>query len=165
MDGKKNVDAETDLEKSLRVGKIKNGTVIDHISPGNALNVLKIVGITGKEGMIISIAMNVPSSKCRTKDVVKIENKELAPEEINRIALIAPYATINIIRDYNVVQKFKVRLEEKIKGVIKCINPKCITNSNEPVKSLFKIESTNPIMLRCYYCEWIMDYNDITRSF
>ena len=95
-----------DFDKSLRVRKIKNGTVIDHISPGNALNVLKIVGITGKEGMIISIAKNVSSGKSTQKDVVKIENKELAPEEINRIALISPNASINIIRNYDVVQKF-----------------------------------------------------------
>ncbi|MHA1265144.1 MAG: aspartate carbamoyltransferase regulatory subunit [Candidatus Helarchaeota archaeon] len=154
-----------DFEKSLRVRKIKNGTVIDHISPGNALNVLKIVGITGKEGMIISIAMNVQSSKSTLKDVVKIENKELAPEEINRIALISPNATINIIRNYEVVQKNKVVLEEKIEGVIKCMNPNCITNSNEPVNSLFKIEQTHPISLRCVYCERTLEYPDIVEQF
>ncbi|MHA1651891.1 MAG: aspartate carbamoyltransferase regulatory subunit [Candidatus Helarchaeota archaeon] len=156
---------EKNLEKSLRVRKIKNGTVIDHISPGNALNVLRIVGITGKEGMIISIAMNVPSDKSGLKDVVKIENKELAPEEINRIALISPNATINIIRDYEVVQKNKVILEEKIVGVIKCMNPNCITNSNEPVESIFKVIQTNPISLRCLYCDWVIDYNNIVRQF
>lgn len=155
-----------DFEKSLRVRKIKNGTVIDHISPGNALNVLKIVGITGKEGMIISIAMNVSSGKSDyLKDVVKIETKELAPEEINRIALISPKATINIIRNYEVVQKFKVVLEEKIEGVIECMNPNCITNGNEPVKSLFKIETTNPVSLRCFYCERTIQYNDIVKQF
>ena len=155
-----------DFEKSLRVRKIKNGTVIDHISSGNALNVLKIAGITGKEGMILSIAMNVPSGKHNDlKDVVKIENKELVPEEINRVALISPNATINIIRNYEVIQKFKVALEEKIEGVIKCMNPNCITNSNEPVKSLFKIETTNPVSLRCFYCDRIMSYNDIVKQF
>ncbi len=157
---------KADFEKSLRVRKIKHGTVIDHISPGNALNVLKIVGITGKEGWIISIAINVPSGKSEhLKDVVKIENKELAPEEINRIALISPKATINIIRDYEVIQKFKVVLEEQIKGVIKCMNPNCITNGNEPVKSLFKIETSNPVSLRCLYCDQIMEYDDIIKQF
>lgn len=154
-----------DFERSLRVRKIKNGTVIDHISPGNALNVLKIVGITGKEGMIISIAMNVSSGKSALKDVVKIENKELAPEEINRIALISPGASINIIRNYEVIQKFKVTLEEKIEDVIKCMNPNCITNGKEPVKSLFKIEQTTPTSLRCHYCERILEYNDIVKQF
>ncbi|NVM55480.1 MAG: aspartate carbamoyltransferase regulatory subunit [Candidatus Helarchaeota archaeon] len=155
-----------DFEKSLRVRKIKNGTVIDHISSGNALNVLKIVGITGKGGMVISVAMNVPSGKSDDlKDVVKIENKELAPEEINRIALISPNATINIIRDYEVIQKFRVVLEEKIEGVIKCMNPNCITNGHEPVKSLFKIEQTTPISLRCFYCERTIQYNDIVKQF
>jgi aspartate carbamoyltransferase regulatory subunit len=161
-----NMKSQDNLEQSLRVRKIKNGTVIDHISHGNALNVLKIVGITGKEGMIISIAMNVPSSKGSTfKDVVKIENKELAPEEINRIALIAPSATINIIRDYQVIQKKKVVLEEQIKGVIKCMNPNCITNSNEPVKSFFKIETRDPVSLRCKYCDRIIEYNDMVKQF
>lgn len=154
-----------DFEKSLHVRKIKNGTVIDHISPGNALNVLKIVGINGKEGMIISIAMNVSSSKGNLKDVVKIENKELAPEEINRIALISPNATINIIRDYEVTQKFKVVLEDQIEGVIKCRNPNCITNGKEHVNSLFKIEKSDPVNLRCVYCDRIMDYDDITQQF
>jgi aspartate carbamoyltransferase regulatory subunit len=161
-----NMKSQDNLEQSLRVRKIKNGTVIDHISHGNALNVLKIVGINGKEGMIISIAMNVPSSKGSTfKDVVKIENKELAPEEINRIALIAPSATINIIRDYQVIQKKKVVLEEQIKGVIKCMNPNCITNSNEPVKSFFKIETRDPVSLRCKYCDRIIEYNDMVKQF
>ncbi|MHA1130867.1 MAG: aspartate carbamoyltransferase regulatory subunit [Candidatus Helarchaeota archaeon] len=154
-----------DFEKSLRVRKIKHGTVIDHISPGNALNVLKIVGITGKEGIIISIAMNVKSGHNKLKDVVKIENKELAPQEINRIALISPNATINIIRDYEVIQKFKVTLEETLKGVIQCINPNCITNGNEPVVSLFKVEQRDPLSLRCQYCDRIMSYEDIIRQF
>ncbi len=154
-----------DFERSLRVRKIRNGTVIDHISPGNALNVLKIVGINGKEGMIISIAMNVQSSKGNLKDVVKIENKELAPAEINRIALISPNATINIIRDYEVVKKTKVILEPQIKGVIKCMNPNCITNGNEPVKSSFHVEKTDPVSLRCFYCDRIMSYDDIIGQF
>lgn len=154
-----------DFEKSLRVRKIKNGTVIDHISPGNALNVLKIVGINGKEGMIISIAMNVSSGKGHLKDVVKIENKELAPEEINRVALISPNATINIIRNYQVIQKFKVVLEDQIGGVVKCRNPNCITNGREHVSSLFKIEKSDPVNLRCVYCDRIMDYDDITQQF
>lgn len=154
-----------DFEKSLRVRKIRNGTVIDHISPGNALNVLRTVGISGKEGMIISIAMNVQSGKSALKDVVKIENKELAPEEINRIALISPHATINIIRDYQVIQKKKVVLEPSIKGVVNCINPNCITNGKEHVKAFFKIEQENPIHLRCVYCDRIMEYEDIIKQF
>lgn len=152
-------------EKELRVRKIKDGTVIDHITPGNALNVLKIVGITGKEGMIISIAMNVPSKKAGLKDVVKVENRELDPEQINRIALISPNATINIIRDYEVIAKDKVSLKDQIQDVIKCLNPNCITNGNEPVKSLFRIIQTNPIYIRCEYCDRIMEYDDIVKQF
>jgi len=110
-------------ESELRVQKIKDGTVIDHITQGNALNVLRILGITGKEGNIVSIVMNVPSRKLGKKDIVKIEGRELNPREVNMIALIAPKATINIIRDYQVIEKRKVKLPKVIKGIVKCINP------------------------------------------
>jgi len=109
--------------------------------------------------------MNVPSKKSGTKDVVKIENRELDPEQINRIALISPNATINIIRNYEVIQKNKVTLKDQIQDVIKCLNPNCITNGNEPVKSLFSIIQTNPISIRCGYCDHIMEYDDIVKQF
>ena len=84
--------------KEFKVMPIKDGTAIDHITPGMELKVLKILGITGMKESIVSVAMNVPSGKCERKDIVKIENRELAPHEINKIALIAPNATFNIIR-------------------------------------------------------------------
>ena len=91
-------------EITLRVSKIKDGTVIDHITSGHALDVVKILGITGKSGNIVTIAMNVPSKRMGKKDIVKIEGRELKAEEVDKIALIAPNATINIIRDYKVVE-------------------------------------------------------------
>ncbi|MEM2428402.1 MAG: aspartate carbamoyltransferase regulatory subunit, partial [Candidatus Bathyarchaeia archaeon] len=110
------------VEKELRVSKIEDGTVIDHITAGYALAVLRIIGLTGKEGNIISILMNVPSQKLGRKDIVKVENRELREDEVHKIALIAPNATINIIRNYEVVEKNKVKLPKIIKGVIKCAN-------------------------------------------
>ncbi|RLG59636.1 MAG: aspartate carbamoyltransferase regulatory subunit, partial [Candidatus Hydrothermarchaeota archaeon] len=90
------------MEKELRVLKIKNGTVIDHIEGGQALNVLKIIGIPKTT---VTIAMNVPSKKTGIKDIVKVEGRELKEEEVNKISLISPRATINIIRNYEVVEK------------------------------------------------------------
>ncbi len=154
------------VEKELRVRKIKQGTVIDHISPGTALRVLSILGIMGKEGHILSIAINVPTGKNQSnrKDIVKIENKELEITDINKIALISPHATINIIRDYKVVSKEKVKLPSELKDIIKCINPNCITNSREPIKSHFTVENKEPILLRCNYCNIIMDLKDILKN-
>ena len=154
------------VEKELRVRKIKQGTVIDHISPGTALRVLSILGMKGKEGHILSIAMNVPTGKnqSKRKDIVKIENKELDLADINKIALISPHASINIIRDYKVVNKEKVKLPEELKDIVKCMNPNCITNSREPIQSHFTVETKEPILLRCFYCNIIMDLKDILKN-
>ncbi|MEM1514738.1 MAG: aspartate carbamoyltransferase regulatory subunit [Candidatus Bathyarchaeia archaeon] len=152
-------------KKTLRVSKIKNGTVIDHITRGHALNVIKILGIDGRSG-VITIAMNVSSQKLGVKDIVKIENRELKPEEVDKIALIAPHATINIIRNYRIVEKQRVKLPQIIHGIVKCVNPTCISNSeNEPVKSIFYVESEEPLKLRCHYCGTIMEKEDVLKQF
>ena len=154
------------LSEELVVRKIKDGTVIDHIPAGQALNVLRIMGIKGFEGNRIAIVMNVESRKIGKKDIVKIENREIAPEEINKIALIAPNATINIIRDYKVIKKEKVVLPEKIKNIVKCINPTCITNQErESIVSSFRLVSKNPIILLCEYCERYLLQEDIIKQF
>ena len=85
-------------DKELRVNKIKDGTVIDHIRGGYALDVVNILGITGKEKRVMTIAINVPSKRFGVKDIVKIEGKALNAEEVNRIALVAPRASINFIQ-------------------------------------------------------------------
>lgn len=149
----------------LKVQKIKNGTVIDHIPAGYALSVLKILGMTGKEGVIITIACNVPSRKYGKKDIVKIEGRELKMEEVNKIALIAPDATINIIRDYEVVEKYKIKLPNEIIGIIMCTNHICITRADrEPVTSQFKVISERPIKLRCKFCGKILELEDIEKQ-
>ena len=153
-------------KRTLRVSKIKNGTVIDHISKGHALNVIKILGINGRGGGVVTIAMNVPSGKLGVKDIVKIEGRELNPEEVDKIALIAPHATINIIRNYRVVEKQRVKLPSIIHGIIKCTNPSCISNNvNEPVKPIFYVESEEPLRLRCHYCGHIMKKEDVLKQF
>ncbi|MHA1605609.1 MAG: aspartate carbamoyltransferase regulatory subunit [Candidatus Freyarchaeota archaeon] len=148
-------------EKELRVRKIRDGTVIDHISAGTALEVLKILGLTGKEGHTISILINTPSSKLGKKDVVKIEGRELDPKEVDKIALISPRATINIIRNYEVVEKQRVSLPPIITGFPKCVNPNCIMNSREPAPPSFTVVSKDPVRIRCRYCGVIMEFEDI----
>ncbi|MEM2122334.1 MAG: aspartate carbamoyltransferase regulatory subunit [Candidatus Bathyarchaeia archaeon] len=152
-------------EDELYVKKIRDGTVIDHVSAGLALDVLKILNITGKDGRIVSIAMNVPSRKYGKKDIIKVEDRELKPEEVDKIALIAPKSTINIIRNYRVHEKKRVKLPEAIKGIIKCGNPSCITNSREPIEPAFKIEATEPLSLRCIYCGRVMEQETILGQF
>ena len=152
-------------ETILRVSKIKDGTVIDHITSGHALDVVKILGITGKSGNIVTIAMNVPSKRMGKKDIVKIEGRELKAEEVDKIALIAPHATINIIRDYKVVDKKRVQLPKVIKNIVRCANPACISNSNEPVQPTFYVESQEPLYLKCHYCGYLMEREEILKQF
>ncbi len=152
-------------ETELRVSKIKNGTVIDHISGGHALDVVKILGITGKQKKVITIAINVPSRRFKTKDIIKIEGRELNPQEVHKIALLAPHATINIVRNYKVVEKQRVKLPKIIENILKCANPACISNSNEPVQAKFYVESEEPLLLKCHYCGFIMEKKDILEQF
>ena len=140
-------------EVELRVKPIRNGTVIDHIAGGQALNVLKILGISGTSDATVSVVMNVESGKLGKKDIVKVEDRELKEEEVNRIALIAPDATINIIRDFLVIEKHHVDLPDQIIGVVRCQNPNCISNTEEPIKSRITVKAKNPVLLRCVYCE------------
>ena len=153
------------MERDMRVRKIKDGTVIDHITAGQALNVLKIIGITREfPKTTVTVAINVPSRKAGLKDIVKVEGKELRSEEVDKIALIAPKATINIIRNYQVVEKKKVTIPSRLEGVLKCANPNCITHF-EPVKTKFHVERKEPIKLRCHYCERVMGEAEIVRQF
>ena len=147
--------------KELKVTPIKDGTVIDHITPGRALKVLRILKIPESTSSVVSVAMNV-SGKMGKKDIVKVENRELDPKELDKIALIAPKATINIIRDYEVIKKHKVVLPNEVIGIAKCSNPTCISNAREPVESRFHVISKDPPRIKCYYCE--REPEDITEG-
>lgn len=151
--------------QELYVRKIKDGSVIDHITPGFALDVLKILGIDGKDGEVVTAAMNVESKRQHHKDIVKIQNRELKPGEVDKIALIAPNATINIIRNYDVASKKVVELPAVIRGILKCDNPSCISNSREPVDPQFRVDQREPIRLRCYFCGHIMEREDVLKQF
>ncbi|OLD02321.1 aspartate carbamoyltransferase regulatory subunit [archaeon 13_1_20CM_2_54_9] len=151
--------------QDLYVRKIRHGTVIDHISAGYALDVLKILSIDGRDGHTVSVALNVPSKKQAKKDIVKVEDRELKPGEADKIALVAPTATINIIRDYQVAEKTRVKLPPSIGGIVRCANPSCISNSGEPVQASFAVLKEDPVRLRCYYCARIMEKPDVLKQF
>ena len=138
--------------KELKIQPIKDGTVIDHIRAGNAVKVLHILGIPNASSDSVSVAMNVKSCMGK-KDIVKVENRELDTHEVDKISLISPKATINIIRDYEVAEKHHVHLPDEIIGIVKCSNPTCVSNSNEPVKSRFLVIGKDPPRIKCYYCE------------
>ena len=138
--------------KELKIQPIKNGTVIDHITAGNSVKVLHILGIPRSSSSTVSVAMNVKSMLGK-KDIVKVENRELDPQEVDKISLIAPKATINIIRDFEVTEKYRVKLPEEIVGIVRCSNPTCVSNSNEPVDSRFIVISEDPPHIKCYFCE------------
>jgi aspartate carbamoyltransferase regulatory subunit len=136
----------------LLVRRIRDGTVVDHIENGKALIVLRVLDITGREGNVVTVALNVPSSKHMKKDIIKVENKFLEKVETDKLALIAPHATINIIRDYKLVEKRKINLPDSIIGIFDCPNLNCVTNSEEDIRSTIDIIDKEKILLRCKYC-------------
>ncbi len=149
------------MDTTLKISKIKDGTVIDHVPSGKGIRVLSILGIDENIENTVSVGMHVPSRKSDFKDVIKIENRFLDRNEIDMIALVAPNATISIIRNYEISEKFNVDLPEKLIGVVKCKNQNCITNTREPVKTEFEIVSKHPLIIRCSYCQRTMNEKDI----
>jgi aspartate carbamoyltransferase regulatory subunit len=153
-------------EGKIKIVKIHDGTVIDHIRAGHALDVLQILGITGKEGSVVMLAMNIKSSKIETKDIVKIENRVLDSEELAKIALVAPEATVNEIRDSLVVNKTRVQLPDMIADVIECPNQRCVTNQErEPITPKYEVISKNPMVVKCQYCWTLINEDDIIEQF
>jgi aspartate carbamoyltransferase regulatory subunit len=148
-------------ETQLLIRRIKEGTVIDHVKAGEALRVLQILGITGKEGEIVSVAMNVPSSKIGKKDVVKVANRFLKSEETDKLALVAPQATVNIIKNYKVAEKRKVELPQVFKGLLKCPNPTCVSNmTHEPIVSTIDVIDKDVPLLKCRFCQRLISPSD-----
>lgn len=137
-------------KKELAVAALQNGTVIDHI-PSNML--FKAVKILGLENLTtqLTIGNNLNSGKLGAKGIIKVADVFFPEAVLNRIAIIAPTAVINIIRDFDVVEKLPVVLPENIVGLVKCDNPKCISN-NEPMKTRFHVVNRETGEMRCHYC-------------
>ena len=148
-------------QSELMVRRIKEGTVIDHIDEGRGLQVLGALGIDAHNGSLITIALNVPSGKFRKKDIIKVENKFLMGDDTNKLAVIAPRATINIIKDYKLVEKRRVALPNEIDRIFRCTNPDCITNSTEHIESVMDVMDKEGMVLKCRYCSRVLDVNRI----
>jgi len=147
------------MKKELRVSAIREGTVIDHIPANKVFEVVDILKLREHDN-IVSVATNLKSKKLGKKGIIKIGGRELTKKEVNEIAIIAPAATINIIRNYEVKNKSKVELPNRFENIIKCSNPKCITN-NEEVKTLFYLITKKPLKVKCHYCERVIEGNEI----
>ena len=156
----------SNAEEEIRIVKILDGTVIDHIAAGHALDVLQILGITGKEGNVVTLAMNISSSRVELKDIMKIEDRYLKDSEVAKIALVAPDATINTIRDSKIEKKTRVKLPDTIRNVIICPNTRCVTNKErEPIIAKYDVVTRLPIKLKCHYCSTFIEEEDIISQF
>jgi len=140
-------------DKQLIVTAIKEGTVIDHIPSESLFNVIAILGLDQLD-TLITFGNSLESKKLGKKGIIKVSDVFFSTEEINKIALIAPTAKLNIIREFEVVEKVKVEIPDRVEGIIKCVNPKCITN-HEVVSTKFTVVSKDPVKLKCHYCEKI----------
>jgi aspartate carbamoyltransferase regulatory subunit len=139
--------------KQMVVSAIQNGTVIDHVPAKNLFKVITILGLDRIDNQI-TFGTNLESKKLGRKAIIKISEKFFKDDDINRIALVAPDAKLNIIRDYEVVEKRVVEVPDTIIGIARCMNPKCITNF-EQVTTRFKVVSKKNVALKCHYCEKI----------
>jgi len=149
-------------ESELIVRRIREGTVIDHIDEGRGLDVLGALKIDGRDGSLITVALNVPSGKYSKKDIIKVENKLLVDEDTSKLAVIAPKSTVNIIRDYKLVEKRRVSLPSEIDRIFRCSNPDCITNSGEHTESVMDVVDRERLVLRCRYCSRILDVSKLS---
>lgn len=151
--------SEKSARQEMNVAAIRSGTVIDHIRSDATFKVAEILRLARDEQVVV-VGMNLPSGKMGKKGLIKIEGRELTPQEVNKIALIAPQATLSIIQDYQVTEKRSVELPEKVEGIVRCFNPSCVTNQ-QSVNSCFDVTDRDPVSLRCVYCERVMTGSDI----
>jgi aspartate carbamoyltransferase regulatory subunit len=146
-------------KKELSVSAIENGTVIDHIPQGHVLQVMSILNLENFDDQIY-FGANLDSKKYGKKGIIKVSNRYFKSNEINKISLVAPTATLIEIKDYEVVRKSGVKIPDEVREIAKCINPKCITN-NEYVPTRFKVIDKEDLKLKCHYCEKITKKENI----
>ncbi len=147
------------MRKELQVAALENGTAIDHIPSEQVFKVVSLLQLQ-KLNNRITIGNNLKSSKMGAKGIIKVADKFFREDEINRIAVVAPSVNLNIIRNYEVVEKKKVTLPDTIIDIVKCSNPKCITN-NEPMHTKFYVVDKQKVELQCHYCEIKIKKEDI----
>ena len=148
-----------DNKKEMLVAAIKNGTVIDHIPTEKTYQVVSLLGLE-QLSTPVTIGYNYHSKKLTRKGIIKVEDKFFSDEEISRLSVVAPNIVLNIIKDYEVVEKKTATTPSELKGIVKCNNPKCITN-NEPMTTLFHVVNKEQGILRCHYCDKEQDMNNV----
>lgn len=134
-----------------QVAAIKNGTVIDHIPAEKTYQVVNLLQLETLETPI-TIGYNYPSNKIGRKGIIKVSDKFFTDEEISRLSVVAQNVVLNIIHDYEVVEKKTVKTPDELRGIVKCNNPKCITN-NEPMNTVFHVVNKEKGILKCHYCD------------
>ena len=147
-------------KKELQVAALENGTVIDHIPSEKLFTVVSLLGLEHMSNNI-TIGFNLQSKKLGKKGIIKIADKFFTDDEINRIAVVAPNVKLNIIRNYEVVEKRELTLPDELIGIVECANPQCITN-NEPMPTRFHVIDKDKCIIRCHYCEKEQERKDIT---
>ena len=145
--------------KELKVSAIENGTVIDHIPSTAVFQVIRILKLDSFDNMVL-FATNLESKKYGTKGLIKESNKFFKPEELNKIALVAPNASIIEIRDFQVSSKKVVEIPEQVTGIVKCFNPNCVTN-HEQINTRFSVIEKEDLRLKCHFCEKITRRSNI----
>jgi aspartate carbamoyltransferase regulatory subunit len=145
--------------QELLVAAIENGTVIDHIPTDKTFQVVDLLQLQNLKTPV-TIGMNFLSKKIGQKGIIKVADKFFTDEEISRLSVVAPNIVLNIIRDFEVVEKKEVRTPDELRGIVKCNNPKCITN-NEPMETLFHVVDKKHGILKCHYCEKEQDINKV----
>ena len=138
-------------KKERLVASIENGTVIDHIPSEKTYEVANLLRLQDLKA-IVTIGYNYISKKMGHKGIIKIENKFFTDEEISRLSVVAPNVVLNVIKNYEVVEKKTVETPDELRGIVRCNNPKCITN-NEPMQTIFHVTDKEQGIIRCHYCD------------
>lgn len=146
-------------KKERLVAAIENGTVIDHIPVEKTFKVAELLGLSNVTTPV-TIGFNYPSKKIKTKGIIKVSDRFFTDDEINRLSVVAPNIVLNIIRDYEVVEKKTVETPDELHGIVKCNNPKCITN-NEPMHTVFNVVDKENGIIKCRYCDKEQNLSDV----
>ena len=146
-------------EKQLLVAAIENGTVIDHIPSEKLFAVVNLLHLD-RMTSAVTIGYNLESKELGKKSIIKMADKFFTDEELNQLAVICPNLTLCIIHDYEITEKRTVALPDELKGIVKCANPKCITN-NEPMKTHFHVHGNERNALKCHYCNTTIQLDDV----
>ena len=146
-------------KQALQVAALKNGTVIDHIPTDKVFQVVNLLKLQENPSSL-TIGNNFVSKLMGMKGLIKVEDRFFTDEEISRLSVVAPNVVLNIIKDYEVVEKKEVIMPDQLKGIVRCPNPKCITN-NEPMSSFFQVVDKEKGIYKCHYCEKEQHINNV----